>query len=105
MIFPSSLALALALSLVLTLALITNHLVKLSLPNTCLFFIFQLVFFFSEGTQNLTTDACDGNGAVVVLDVIQDSVYLESPNFPSDYPANQNCLWAFKSACHDVSQT
>ena len=102
MIFPSSLALA--LSLVLTLAPITSHLVKLSLPNICLYFIFQLVFYFSEGTQNLTIDTCDGNGVLVVLDEIQDSVYLESPNFPNDYPASQNCLWAIKSACHDVSQ-
>ena len=52
----------------------------------------------------MTIDACDGNGAVVVLDEIQNKVYLESPNFPSNYPAYQNCLWAIKSACHDVSK-
>ena len=63
-----------------------------------------LTFYSSEGAQNLTADACDGDGAIVILDEIQNKVYLESPNFPSNYQDDEYYQWIIKSACHDVSQ-
>ena len=48
-------------------------------------------------------DACDGTEAVVVLDDVTNSVFLESRNFPNSYPYNEGCTWIIKAQCKDVS--